>query len=54
MLQADAPESAQGFARALARILTGERDEALLEGLPKDLADPLAALLRALNKTGTN
>lgn len=50
MARDDAPETARRFAGALARILRGERDEALLEGLPKELADPLAALLRALRQ----
>jgi len=50
MAQEDAPASARRFAAALTRILQGEDDEALLEGLPKEAADPLAALLRALRQ----
>jgi len=51
MVQEDAPESARRFAEALTRILRGERDESMLEGLPKEVAEPLAALLRALGQT---
>jgi len=54
MAQEDAPESARQFAAALTRILQGERDEAVLEGLPKEMADPLTALLRALRQVKTD
>jgi tetratricopeptide (TPR) repeat protein len=50
MAREDAPESARRFATALTRILQGERDEAVLDGLPKEMADPLTTLLRALRQ----
>lgn len=53
MAQEDAPESARRFADVLARILRGERDEAMLAELPKEMADPLLTLLRALRQVNT-
>ena len=50
MSQEDAPESARRFAGALTRILQGERDDSVVEGLPQEIAEPLMALLRALRQ----
>jgi tetratricopeptide (TPR) repeat protein len=38
------------YAHAMERILAGERDDALAQGLPGELAEPVRALLRALEK----
>lgn len=44
------PEPLVHYARAMERILAGERDPALAQGLPKELAEPVRALLTALSK----
>ena len=38
------------YARAMARILAGERDPSLVQGLLPELAEPVQALLRALSQ----
>jgi hypothetical protein len=52
MMREDAPEPMRRFATALTRLISGERDDSLLDGLPADLAAPLQALLEQLNATG--
>ncbi|MCD6301929.1 MAG: tetratricopeptide repeat protein [Anaerolineae bacterium] len=44
------PEPMVKYAHAMERILAGERDPALAQGLPKELAEPVWALLGALAK----
>ncbi len=52
MTREGAPEPLHRFAQALARILQGERDLAVLEGLPAEAAAPLRALLDQLTAAG--
>ena len=40
------------YARAMARILAGERDPSLAQGLIQELAEPVQALLKALSQDG--
>lgn len=48
MTQEGSPEPVKHLAQTLRRIMRGERDPAVLQGLPDEMAAPLRSLLESL------